>query len=244
MDFEKLIASLEAGNVDEAKTIAGQLKPQFETTVSELKAFEGKFNEAKDGRDKVKARFRELSEALGLNPDDASADKVKDLLKQGKNDETLKAEIANMQKLISDKETEFNTKLSESENRFKNKLIEMEIAKIGASSDVVNEKALSILIDAVKSGATLEDGEIVYKDEKGATLRNPAGRPLSIAERMAAFKSDTNNSFLFKPTSNGGGGTHNSGGSSGSKKRSEMSHAEKGKFIQEHGEEAYLKLPK
>lgn len=207
MDFDKLIASLEAGNVDEAKTIAGQLKPQFETTVSELRGFEGKFNEAVQTRDKAKTRIRELSDVLGIGVDDLSADKVKELLKSGKNDETLKAEIANLQKLITDKDNEYTTKLSESDNRFKNKLIEMEIAKIGASSDVVNDKALEILIEAVKNGATLEDGNIVYKDANGATLRNSAGRPLSIAERMAEFKADVNNSFLFKATSNGGGGT-------------------------------------
>ena len=196
-------------------------------------------------RDKAKGKLKEISGVFGVDSDELTTDKLKELIKTAKADDASKAEIANLQKLLADKEAEYSDKLTQSESRFRDKLIEVEIAKLGAGNDVVNDRALQIVINSLKDCATIDNGNIVYRDANGTTIRNGSGQPLSIAEKMAQFKADVNNSFLFKATSNGGGGTSTSGnGGNGSKKRSEMSHAEKGKYIKEHGEEAYLKLPK
>lgn len=244
MDFENVLQALADGKTDVVKDAIMAFKPQFEKTVGDLKAYEGKFNEAVQTRDKAKGKLKEISGVFGVDSEELTIDKLKELIKTAKGDDASKAEIANLQKMLSDKEAEFGDKLSQSEARFRDKLIEVEIAKLGAGNDVVNDKALKLIIESLKEGATIDNGDIVYRDANGATLRNGSGQPLSIAEKMAQFKADTSNSFLFKATSNGGGGSGNSNGGSGSQNRSKMSHAEKGKFIKEHGEEAYLKLPK
>lgn len=244
MDFENVLQALADGKTDVVKDAIMAFKPQFEKTVGDLKAYEGKFNEAVQTRDKAKGKLKEISGVFGVDSEELTIDKLKELIKTAKGDDASKAEIANLQKMLSDKEAEFGDKLSQSEARFRDKLIEVEIAKLGAGNDVVNDKALKLIIESLKDGATIDNGDIIYRDANGATLRNGSGQPLSIAEKMAQFKADTSNSFLFKATSNGGGGSGNSNGGSGSQNRSKMSHAEKGKFIKEHGEEAYLKLPK
>ena len=245
MDFEKVVSLLDEGKIDDVKNVLNEFKPQFQKTVDDLKAYEGKFNEAVQTRDKAKGKLKEISGVFGVDSDELTTDKLKELIKTAKADDASKAEIANLQKLLADKEAEYSDKLTQSESRFRDKLIEVEIAKLGAGNDVVNDRALQIVINSLKDCATIDNGNIVYRDANGTTIRNGSGQPLSIAEKMAQFKADVNNSFLFKATSNGGGGTSTSGnGGNGSKKRSEMSHAEKGKYIKEHGEEAYLKLPK
>lgn len=245
MDFEKVVSLLDEGKIDDVKNVLNEFKPQFQKTVDDLKAYEGKFNEAVQTRDKAKERIKSISNGLGVEADDLTIDQIKEVFKL-KADDYSKAEIANLQKLLADKEAEYSDKLTQSESRFRDKLIEVEIAKLGAGNDVVNDRALQLVIESLKDGATIDNGNIVYRDANGTTIRNSnTGQPLSIAEKMAQFKADVNNSFLFKATSNGGGGTPTGGnGGNGSKKRSEMSHAEKGKYIKEHGEEAYLKLPK
>jgi hypothetical protein len=166
------------------------------------------------------------------------------MIKTAKGDDATKAEIANLQKLLETTQNEYSQKLTQSEAMFKDKLIEVEIAKLGAGNDVVNDRALKLVIDSLKDGATIDSGEIVYRDASGAIIRNATGRPLTIAEKMAQFKADTSNSFLFKATSNGGGGSQNSNGGGGSLKRGEMNHSQKAEYISKHGQDAFLKLPK
>lgn len=244
MDFDNVISLLDAGKVDEVKTAITQFKPQFEKTVSDLTAYEGRFNEAVQTRDKAKGKLKEISSVFGIEADELTPDKLKEMIKTAKSDDASKAEIANLQKLLESTQNEYNQKLTQSEAMLKDKLIEVEIAKLGAGNDVVNDRALKLVIDSLKDGATIDNGEIIYRDASGATIRNASGRPLSIAEKMAQFKADTNNSFLFKATSNGGGGSQNSSGGGGSLRRGEMNHSQKAEYISKHGQDAFLKLPK
>lgn len=212
MDFDAVLALLNEGKVDDVKNVLSAFKPQFEKTVGDLKAYEGKFNEAVSTRDKAKGKLKEISGVFGVDSEELTTDKLKELIKTAKGDDASKAEIANLQKMLSDKEAEYGDKLNQSEARFRDKLIEVEIAKLGAGNDVVNDKALKLVIESLKEGATIDNGDIIYRDANGATIRSGSGQPLSIAEKMAQFKSDTSNSFLFKATSNGGGGSGNSNG--------------------------------
>lgn len=207
MDFDKVTALLDEGKIDDVKNVLNEFKPQFQKTVDDLKSFEGKFNEAVQTRDKAKGKLKEISGVFGIDSDELTTDKLKELIKTAKADDASKAEIANLQKLLADKEAEYSDKLSQSESRFRDKLIEVEIAKLGAGNDVVNDRALQLVIESLKDGATIDNGNIVYRDANGTTIRNGSGQPLSIAEKMAQFKADQSNSFLFKATSNGGGGT-------------------------------------
>lgn len=215
MDFQNILSLLNDGKIDEVKTAIETFQPEFEKTVGDLKSYESRFLEAKDGRDKVKGRLKELSEAMGVSVDELNAERVKELLNSRKGDDASKAEIENLMNLIQQKEVEFTTKLNESEGRFRDKLIETDIAKLGLNANVVNDKALNLVISALKDGATIEEGRIVYKDEKGVIVRGGSGQPITIAEKMAQFQSDPANAFLFKATTGGGGGPTGGSGNGG-----------------------------
>lgn len=219
MDFENVLSLLNEGKTDEVKSALESFKPEFEKTVGDLKSFESRFVEAKDGRDKVKGRLKELSEALGVSVDDLNAERVKELVKGGKGDDVSKAEIENLTKLLQAKNDEFTTQLSKAESRYRDKVIEGDIAKLGLNANVVNDKALGLVIQALKEGATIEGDVIVYKEADGSISRNNVGQPITIAQKMAQFQNDPANAFLFKATSGGGGGSTGvgSGGQGGNR---------------------------
>ena len=218
MDFDKVTALLDEGKIDDVKNALNEFRPQFEKTVGDLKSYEGKFNEAVQTRDKAKGKLKDISGLFGIDSEELTTDKLKELLKTAKGDDASKAEIENLTKLIAQKENEYNSNLNDYKAKFTDKLIEVEIAKLGAGNDVVNDRALQLVIESLKDGATIDNGNIVYRDANGTTIRNGSGQPLSISEKMAQFKADVNNSFLFKSTSNGGGGTPpNGSGGNGSK---------------------------
>lgn len=216
MDFTQLIANLKAGDTEKALEIAEALAPEYEKTVSDLSSYESKFTDAVGTRDKAKAKVRAIVEALGLSEDEATPEKVKEVLKASRNDDAHKADIENLQKLIEQKDEEYAKALAEKDAQFSDKMLEIEIAKLGLTADVVNDKALTMVIDSLKAGAVLENGEIVYKDGD-AIARNSAGRPITVAEKMEQFKADASNAFLFKATAEGGGGSKGSGATASKK---------------------------
>lgn len=224
MDFNTLLTSLEAGDTEKATEIAKALKPEFEQTVKDLKDYEEKFSGSITSRDKAKAKLREVAEALGLSEDNLSTDTVKELIKVGKDGDKYKADIDNLTELIANNEAQYKSSLEEKDKAFSTMLVKVEIAKLGLNSDVVNDKALDMVMSHLQEGATIEDGVVVYKDGD-ATIRNGAGRPIGVAERMEQFKADESNSFLFKPTIDGGGGAKGNG-ATGTKKFSEYTGAE------------------
>ncbi|WP_077929224.1 DUF6651 domain-containing protein [Wohlfahrtiimonas populi] len=79
---------------------------------------------------------------------------------------------------------------------------------------------------------------IIYSDS------NP-GEPASFDEALAKFvNAYQHKDTILKGSGNKGGGTSNSGNAPSGIKRSEMSPSEKATYIQKHGQENFLKLPK
>lgn len=218
MDFGKILALLAEGKVDEAIALIKAGETDYKKTVDDLKDYEGKFKDAVETRDSAKAKVKSIVEALGLTVEDATPEKVKEALKaNSKSDDSSKEEIGKLEKIIEELNTNHNTALAEKDKKFTDILIEKEIAKHGVGADVVNEKALGLLVASLKEGATLnEAGEVVYLDGN-TTARNASGRPLSVKERMEEFRADDSNAFLFKSTSQGGGGSSSSGVTGGKK---------------------------
>jgi len=226
MDFRDLISQLEAGDTDKALETAKALQPKFDKTVSDLNGYETKFVDAVSTRDKAKAKLNSLVDALGLTVEDATPEAVEALIKKGKTDETLKAEIDDLKKLLKANEDNHKLALADKDKAFTEKLLEVDISKVGLTANVVNEKALSMVVEALKSGATLEDGAIVYKDQNGVIVKDATGQPITVGQRLEQFKADESNAFLFKATTNGGGGSQN-GGTTTAKKWADLSTAEK-----------------
>lgn len=202
MSFEKLYQAI--GDNTAAMEVAKALETEMGGAVAQIKSFEAKFNEAKTGRDEAKAKLREIADTFGVDITELNSE----TLKGKKGDDKSKAEIEALAKKMQELDSSYQSKLKESDERYTNKVIEYEIAKAGLAANVVNDKALSLVIESLKNGAVLDEGGIVYKDKDGSTMRTATGQPMSIADKMAQFQADTNNAFLFKATAQGGGGAN------------------------------------
>lgn len=210
MTFEELLELIKADKKEDAVTAITTLKGEFDTKVKEITIWEGKFNEAKTGRDKAKARLKEVNDTLGIG-DDTTIEYVKKLVEKGKTDDTLKKEVENLQTILKTKEGEYVKTLSDKESQFKQKQVEWEISKAGVA-DAVNGVALNLVVSKAQEGASLEDGHIVYKNSDGTLKRNSKGDQLTPKDVIEALKADKEYSILFKSTAQGGGGANSGGG--------------------------------
>jgi len=212
MSFEQLFTQIESKDFDGAKATATALQGNFTETAKNLQTMEGRFNESVTKREKYKSSLSTVADALGMGVDDMTADSISELIKKGKNDDTYTAEIKSLKDKIDEMNTNYTGQLDEANQKFTSKMIENEIAKVGLTSNVVNDRALGTVVDSLKSGASInENGVVVYLDENKATKLGTTGKPLTVADRMASFQGDTDNAYLFKPTSDGGGGARPSG---------------------------------
>ena len=214
MDFENVLQSLADGKTDVVKDAIMAFKPQFEKTVGDLKAYEGKFNEAVQTRDKAKGKLKEISGVFGVDSEELTTDKLKELIKTAKGDDASKAEIANLQKMLEQSKEEFSEKLKNSETRFKDKLIETEIAKSGLLSVIGDDMhTIEVAMGLVKKGSVLdENGSIIFLGADGLVQRDASGQPISVGGKVSEFLNSDIGRRLRNATSNGGGGSSASNG--------------------------------
>lgn len=91
-----------------------------------------------------------------------------------------------------------------------------------------------------RMAADVVDGKVTIK------VLDKDGKPSALTpdELKAEIAGDPANKSLIRATDSSGGGAANPNGGAGGLKRSEMSSKDKADYIDKHGQEAYLKLPK
>ena len=200
--FEKLLGII--GDNAEAKEIVEKIKESQDELAKAYNQMEIKFNEAKEGRDKVKEQLRLVKNKFGL--EELNEEALEKALKM-KGDERFTAEIENLKKTL---EEEVN-KRKEVENSYKSKLQEVMLDNAFANSGLVelaaNKETLKILKMLAKEGATFdENNNIVFKNPDGSTAIVD-GRPMTIEDKIKQISSNEAYAGLFKPTVNSGANT-------------------------------------
>lgn len=202
--FEELLAVI--GDNAKAKEIVERIRKAQDDLADKYNAMEVKFNEAKEGRDKVKAQLRVVKSKLGI--EEISEEVLDEALKKNKNgDNALKAEIDNLKNALKE-EVE---KKKQIEQSYKTKLQEMALDNAFANSGLVelaaNKETLKILKMLAKEGAVLgDDGKIVFRNEDGST-KMVEGRAMTIEDRVKELAANEAYAGLFKPQTKGGAGT-------------------------------------
>lgn len=163
------------------------------------------------------------------------------LIADGKLDEVLNKRTERMRE-------EYDRKLAEAQNtaesskafaqKFRGRVMSDEIRAAAGKVELVD----SAVEDAVHRAAALfevnDEGEVVPKEEAGL---DADGKPLTPEAWLESMREKAPHWF---PVPQGGGARGNGSGKATSKKRSEMSAEEKHAFIQKHGQQEYLRLPK
>lgn len=184
-----------------------------------------------------------IKESLGL--EQVNSDSISEALgklKNAKGDDKLVNEINNLKGLLESANSEKESIVNDYESKISNNALTNSLRDLGVDALGINPMASKMMLDYLKEGATLDGDNIVYK--KDGVTEYSGTNVLTPKDKLEAMKSDDNWKAFIKGDVNSGTGGRESTGGGSSMKRSEMSASEKGKYIQENGQEAYYSLEK
>lgn len=210
-----------------------------DTLTAKVNSLENKATEAINSRQSIKDLVRGT-----LGVEEISEDNLKALLdNKSKPDEKALAEITNLKGLLEKANSE-KTELSSSyESQMNDLVLTNNLRDLGIGALASTPAMEATILQMMKDGATREGDKVLYKNQDGTTIYSESGKEMTPNDKLNQLRANSDYAPLFKPTTNSGTGTSgNKGTSSGSTRKSEMSNSEKGSYIKEHGQEAYMQL--
>lgn len=227
----------ESGN-DELVNAVNGIKESYKANVDRVSFLERDLQKSVEKRESIKNLIR-----TKLGVEDITEESIDAVLsKKGSNGET--EQLSKIIESLKMEKDDISNKFNSTVNSYK---LEKQLASLGAFEDTENSKAYDIVLSEINKTASFdENGNVVFKDKEGLTLRNSDGSPVTLGDMYNKIRESNEFSFLFKTrrSKQGSGATTGKANGVSGLKRSQMSHAEKGKFIAEFGQEAYLKLEK
>ncbi|MCQ9618388.1 hypothetical protein L1889_18280 [Paenalcaligenes niemegkensis] len=195
--------------------------------------------------DDFKAQFEGLDiDALKALAAKASTDEETRLLAEGKLDEVVTKRTERLRTDLERQVADANGRAEKAEtfaNRFRDKVLSDSIRAAAAKAGALSEAAEDIILRAKGAFKLDENGEPVAYDGEEVIYGKDGKTPLSPLEWAESLRESAPHLW---PRPQGAGQTGDKQGRSTGKKRSEMSAAEVAAFTNEHGRDAYLRLPK
>lgn len=166
----------------------------------------------------------------------------KKLIDEGKVDELVTQRTGAMKADLEKKLTAAEKERELAHARLSELLIDNSLRETALKPDIAARA--SALTDIVLRAKTIwalnkESKPVAMKD--GNVLYGKDGQPLTMTEWLTTLRADA--PHLFEESSGGGASNDKGGALKSTKKRSEMSVAEKTEFISKHGRTEYEKLP-
>lgn len=247
--FESMLSGLDDS---ESKT---QLSEAFKNVKTDFTTSISARDTAKESLKNAEEKLGNIGKSLGFESDFSIDDvntKVSSLsnskeLDKLKTDLTAQheTEVSELRTLL---QTE-KTKIDELTGQNNDMLFSDAISKDGLLSGFSDNPKMRGLVESeLKSKLLFQDGKVYVNDGNGNPAKDISSgtflEPKSVADAMR--NSDDWKGFLNPQTQgkNGGGMQSNQANSNANPNRSKMSHAEKGAYIKEYGEKAYLELNK
>jgi len=237
-----------AAALKEALTAKGQ--EVIDREVSGLKTknnqLMGTVKATKSELDQIKSQFDGLDiDSVKTLLSKAATDEESKLLAEGKIDVVLDKRTERMRSeydktLAAEKDRA--DKAEAFANRFRDKVLADSIRTAAQKAGALPEAAEDIILRAKGTFTLNENGEAVAVDGEGQVVfGKDAKTPLSPLEWAEALRESAPHLW---PKATGAGETGDRGTKGGMKKRSDMNAADVAAFVKEHGQDAYLKLPK
>lgn len=186
--------------------------------------------------------------SLGKSPEE-----IAELVKAAEQAETTKAEKAGeWDKLKAQMNDSHAKAIADKDNEIGNmrKALETHLVDAQATAAIAAAKGVpELLLPHVKSHVKVSDENgnytVAVVDAKGDPRVNGKGEPLTIADLVEEMKQSEIFGRAFEGSGHSGSGKlpSNAGGGT-TTKRSQMTASDKADFIEKHGQEAFLKLPK
>ena len=143
------------------------------------------------------------------------------------------AEILKLREALEGERDQWKTKATELEGTVYKLTVENQLDAALRSAGIT-DPGLAMGAKALLQGKIkVADGKPVAETDMG---------PIALSEYVKRWASSDGAAYVSKPSGGGAGGSK--GGGAGAQKRSGMSAAEKAAYLAEHGQAAYLKLPR
>ncbi|THD46640.1 hypothetical protein ERD95_15755 [Enterobacteriaceae bacterium ML5] len=189
----------------------------------------------------------------GIDPDSVrsilqrfSDDEEAKLIADGKLDVVLEKRTERMRTDAEKQIKTANERAGQAEafaNKFRDRVLNDAVREAGVKAGVLPTATDDLILRARSTFRIDEEGNAVAADADGNAILGKDGKtPLSPVEWAESLKDSA--PHLFPQAEGTGAGAHKGGGSNAGLKRSEMSSAQKSEFLQKHGQQAYLRLPK
>jgi ribosomal protein L16 Arg81 hydroxylase len=205
------------------------------------------FNKLKETNNDLVQRlnFLEKEAKTAFTKRDELKDKIRELQEKKDEGESTKTDDKELQNLKSQLDSILSEKEQlQTEFQSYKEVTALERALSNVNIEAANDKTRNIITDMLKSNATMENGQIVYKSPDGTTLYND-GKPVTLEHKLKDLQNDESLRGLFAPTVKQGSGSSPSNGNKVLHKDvTKMTHTEKAKLMKELGEEKYLELVK
>ncbi len=213
-----------------------------DTLKQKVNEYEGKLNDSIQTRDKAKDSLKLVKSTLGL--EDINEDTLNSVKgsKNNSKDESLIAEIENLKSQIQTNESNYKESNNALIGQVRDLTVGTELTKKIANSGIIDDgMARADVANAVKANMTYdENNNPIFLNEDGTTRFNNNGSAFgfddAINEALEARP------FLRDTIINNGGQSQGNTGGNPTLKRGEMTASQKGDYIKENGQEAYLKL--
>jgi len=242
--FKTYVNGLELG--DEVKTDIltkfGNVDKSYSEIIEDIKTSR---DETKSKLNTYKEQLSTVKSTLGLD-DDLSEDAIKQALKDSSNIDKVEEKYLGDIQTLRDELSNSNETIKQNEAKFNDLTFKTTIIDNGLLNDFVDEPmARNNIIEMVKDKVIFQDGQIFAKDMTTGKIATDltTGNVLGADSVVSDIKSSINPMYL-KPDvkTNGGGASGGTNTNTGTFKRSEMSASDKGKYIKDNGQDAYLAL--
>jgi len=199
---------------------------------TEVSSLEAKNTDLISSRDKYKSFTKTAKGTLGFEDgDELSEDVIKSKLdsliekagvKTADADSVSKLEITKLEAILEAQKKDYESQIAELNTKsFKDKL-DLRLRSATGSIKATSNKAMEVILSALKDGAVVEGESIVYKDKDGTTVREN-GVPVTLETKLESLKADKDYTPFFESEAKSGSGLDTSSGSKGSADTKDLS---------------------
>ena len=131
----------------------------------------------------------------------AERSELKQKIKDGSTDDTLKADLEKAQALLAEKDAEVEAVRTETTAELAKRDMISQLQSLGVKAH--NDTALNEIANTILNDAQYEDGGFKFLDEDNTTRYNDAKKPYSIMDKVNAMK-EGDDAFRFAVATGGG----------------------------------------
>lgn len=226
--LEEIIKTAEKfGNEEFVK----ELRTFSESNASNISEITGKVNHLESElsrsiskRDTLKSMIRDKTGIEEVSEESFSA-YISDLHSKNSSDDVRK-----LQSMLDDTKTSYEGTISEMKQKVITNELNLSILETGALDGVKSSIGKNLILEKLREGLSVKDGEMTYVADDGSTVFDSNGKPLTVGDKLSSLYESEDYSVFF-PAKKGGGKEGDKPNTSKVNDLSKLTRSEKAKLM-------------